>query len=237
MTLMLGTALVRTAEKIRPRPAASPPTSWRSDVADVAIDGSRYYVVGAPSRELQLTEIASIAYRQPELMPADEELGLVEGAVFTGFGPGKHLQNGRLQFGFPSYAFSIHIPVVEVDPDTLQVTITRYLVVHDCGQVINPLAVNGLLYGGIAHGIGAALYDNGSRPERSDAQRQFDGLPVADRGGCPRIELHEQITPSPLHPYGSKGTAEGGYLTAPAAVASAVEDALAPLGIEIEGCR
>jgi 2-furoyl-CoA dehydrogenase large subunit len=100
---------------------------------------------------------------------------------------------------------------------------------------MNPLTVNGMVYGGIAHGIGGALYEQFAY----DADGQLLSgsfmdylLPTIHE--VPAIELHEQVTPTPLHPYGAKGTAEGGYMTAPAAIASAVEDALTPLGLEVD---
>jgi CO/xanthine dehydrogenase Mo-binding subunit len=235
MTLMLGTALVQAAAKVRAKLRRIAAHVLEVGPEDIVVDGSRYYVAGAAHRALELSELAAIAYRQAELLPEGEELGLVDGAVFVGFGAGKHVKDGRLQYGFPSYAFSVHLLMVVIDPDTFKVEIKRYLVVHDCGQVINPLAVNGLLFGGIAHGIGGALleqwvYDQNGQMLNPNFMDYL--MPTASE--VPRIELHEQVTPSPLHPYGSKGTAEGGYLTAPAAIASAVEDALAPLGVEID---
>jgi len=100
---------------------------------------------------------------------------------------------------------------------------------------MNPLVVDGMIYGGIAHGIGGALYEQFAY----DADGQMLSASFMDYllpsvHEVPHIELNEQVTPSPLHPYGAKGTGEGGYMTAPAAVASAVEDALRPLGIGVD---
>jgi 2-furoyl-CoA dehydrogenase large subunit len=91
-----------------------------------------------------------------------------------------------------------------------------------------------MVWGGIAHGIGGALYEHFAYDDQGQmitASFMDYLLPTASE--VPTIELYEQMTPTPLHPYGAKGTAEGGYMTAPAAIASAVEDALAPLGVEI----
>ena len=236
MTLMLVTALTQAVEKVRLKLRHIAAHQLESDVEDIAVSGTRYYVVGAPDRGMELMDLVNLAYREPALLPAGMEMGLVEEAVFAGPGAGKHLSaDHRLQPGFPSYSFSVHIPVVEVDPGTYEVKILRYVVAHDCGVVMNPLTVSGMVYGGIAHGIGGALYE----------QFAYDGdgqllsgtfmdylLPTVWE--VPSIELHEQVTPTPLHPYGAKGTAEGGYMTAPAAIASAVEDALAPLGVSID---
>ena len=107
--------------------------------------------------------------------------------------------------------------------------------VHDCGKVINPLVVDGFVFGGIGHGVGGALYEqfvydaNGTLTTAS-----FMDYLMPTASEMPRVELHMMETPSPLHPFGAKGTAEGSYMTAPAAIASAVEDALAPFGVRID---
>ncbi len=236
MTLMLTSALVNALEKVRTKLKRVAAFVLEGSESDIVIDGTRFSVAGAPSHSIELAELASIVNREPERLPPGTEMGLVEESVFAGYGAGKHLsEDKRLQAGFPSYAFSVHIPVVEIDPLTFQVKILRYVVAHDCGQVMNPLTVSGMVYGGIAHGIGGALYEQFAY----DADGQLLSgsfmdylLPTVNE--VPPIELHEQVTPTPLHPYGAKGTAEGGYMTAPAAIASAIEDALAPLGVAID---
>jgi CO/xanthine dehydrogenase Mo-binding subunit len=234
MTLMLGTALISALGKVRAKAAKIAGHVLEVDPQDIVVDGARYYPAGSPDRAINLTEVARAAYRQNALLPDGMEVGLVEGSVFAGFGVGEGIKNGRLQTGFPSYAFSVHIPVVEIDPDTFEIKLTRYVVAHDCGQVINPLTVNGMVWGGIAHGIGAALYEHFAYDEQGQlVAASFMDYLLPTASEVPTIELHEQVTPTPLHPYGAKGTAEGGYMTAPAAIASAVEDALAPLGLEI----
>jgi 2-furoyl-CoA dehydrogenase large subunit len=234
MTLMLGTALVQALHQVRTRLKRVAAHALEGAAEDIVVDGTRYFLAGAPQRGLELEELAGLAYRKDRL-PADMEVGLVEQAVFSGPDADKHVENGRLQAGFPSYAFSVHIPVVEVDPDTFEIKITRYVVAHDCGQVMNPLTVDGMIYGGIAHGIGGALYEQFAYDRDGQMlSASFMDYLLPGVYEVPPIELHEQVTPSPLHPYGAKGTGEGGYMTAPSAIASAVEDALRPLGIEID---
>jgi len=233
MTLMLTTPLVQALRQVRGRLRRVAAHALEGAEEDIQVDGRRYFLAGAPSRALEFEELARLAYLKDHV-PSDMEVGLVEQATFSGPGADKHLVNRKFQAGFPSYAFSVHIPVVEVDPETFEIKITRYVVAHDCGQVMNPLQVDGMIFGGIAHGIGGALYEQFAY----DADGQFLSASFMDYllpGACevPHIELHEQCTPSPLHPYGAKGTGEGGYMTAPSAIASAVEDALRPLGIDI----
>jgi 2-furoyl-CoA dehydrogenase large subunit len=121
-----------------------------------------------------------------------------------------------------------------VDPETFDIKFLKYLVVHDCGTVINPLVVHGFVYGGIAHGIGGAMYELFDYDDQGQLMSaSFMDYLIPTVAEIPHVELHEMSTPSPLHPYGAKGAAEGPYLTTPAAIASAVEDALSPLGLEV----
>lgn len=232
MTLMLGTALAKCAEKVRAKLRKVAARLLQCEPADVVIDGRRYHHGGALTRALDLREVAEAAYRDRGVLGPDDEVGVVEDIAYPGPfemfdrpGPSR----------FASFAFEFHVPVVEIDPETFQVKIVRYVVAHDCGTVINPLVVHGFVYGGIAHGVGGALYEHFVYDE--------NGLPLASTfmdylmptaTEVPHVELHEMFTPSPFHPYGAKGAAEGAYMTAPAAIASAIEDALAPLAVTID---
>jgi CO/xanthine dehydrogenase Mo-binding subunit len=199
---------------------------------DVVVDGARYHVAGAPARGSDLKELAAVAYRRRELLPPGMEPGLVEDAVYPG---PDHVGPSGGARAFASYAFDFHIPVVEVDPETFEVSFLRYVVVHDCGTVINPLVVDGFVYGGIGHGVGGALYERFAYDEHGHLKAAtFMDYLMPTAAEVPRVELHSMETPTPVHPYGAKGTAEGAYMTAPAAIASAVEDALAPLGVLVD---
>jgi carbon-monoxide dehydrogenase large subunit len=133
-----------------------------------------------------------------------------------------------------TYANGTHVAEVEVDIETGAVKIVRYTVAHDCGRVINPLVVDGQVIGGVAHGIGNALfermvYDENAQPVSTNFGEYL--LPLAT--DVPRIDLVHLETPSPLNPLGIKGAGEGGTIPAIAAIASAVENALAPFGVRI----
>jgi CO/xanthine dehydrogenase Mo-binding subunit len=123
---------------------------------------------------------------------------------------------------------------VEVDPETAMVRITRYVVVHDCGRVINPLIVEGQIQGGVAHGIGNAFYEQLRYDESGqllNASFMEYLLPTASE--VPPIEIAHAETPSPLNPLGVKGVGEAGCIPTGAAFAQAVEDALGLPGLEI----
>src|SRR5690606_3854702 len=125
--------------------------------------------------------------------------------------------------------------VVAVDPDTGKVDILDYACVEDCGTVVNPLIVDGQIVGGIAQGIGTALYEEIPYDE--------SGQPLATTLGdylvpgapeVPEIKIGHMCTPTPHTEYGMKGMGEGGAIPPPAAIANAVRDALRPLGAELD---
>ncbi|WJR77913.1 xanthine dehydrogenase family protein molybdopterin-binding subunit [Bradyrhizobium sp. NP1] len=133
-----------------------------------------------------------------------------------------------------TYCNGTHVAEVEVDAATATVQITRYVVVHDCGRLVNPMMVDGQVIGGVIHGVGSALYERMIYGE--------DGQPHtgtwADYLMCtadvaPRIEVHHMESPSPLNPLGLKGAGESGTIAALAVVASAVEDALRDTNVRI----
>jgi len=133
-----------------------------------------------------------------------------------------------------TYTNGSHVAEVEVDSETGHVRITRYVVVHDCGRMINPMMVEGQVHGGVVHGIGMTLYewmrygDDGQPLTVTFADYL---LPTSD--GVPPIEIHHMESPTPLNPLGVKGAAESGTIGAPPAIVSAIEDALRPLRVRI----
>src|SRR6202012_400427 len=140
-------------------------------------------------------------------------------------------------FGPPSGATAagIHAMIVEVDPETLILTILKYVVVHDCGTVINPLILAGQIHGGVAQGIGNAFYEQ----LVFDDDGQLLNASLADyllptSLDVPRMELDHTVTPSPLNPLGIKGAGEAGAIPVGPLFAQAIEDALGPLDKKVE---
>jgi carbon-monoxide dehydrogenase large subunit len=133
-----------------------------------------------------------------------------------------------------TYTNGAHVAEVEVDPGTGEVKILRYVVVHDCGRMINPLMVEGQVRGGVVHGVGATLYewmryDDDGQPLTVSFADYL--LPTAD---CiPGIEIHHMESPTPMNPLGVKGAAESGTIGAPSVIVSAIEDALAPFHVRV----
>jgi carbon-monoxide dehydrogenase large subunit len=133
-----------------------------------------------------------------------------------------------------TFANGTHVAEVEVDIETGHVRVTRVVVNHDCGRVINPMVVEGQVVGGVAHGIGNAileqlLFDESAQPLTTS----FADYMVPMSTDVPRVELHHLETPSPLNPIGVKGAGEGGTIAVIAAIVGAIEDALSPYGVRL----
>jgi aerobic carbon-monoxide dehydrogenase large subunit len=133
-----------------------------------------------------------------------------------------------------TFACGTNLCEVEVDIDSGDVKILRYVVAHDCGRLINPMLVDGQIRGGVVHGIGNAvfermIYDESGQPLTTNYGEYL--LPLATE--MPRIEIVHLETPSPLNPIGVKGAGEGGTIPATACVISAIDDALRPFGVRI----
>ena len=176
---------------------------------------------GAKTSAVTIRECARVAYFRAELI-ADLGPGL-EATVFFDNPPGTG-----------TFSNGLHAAVVEVDPATGEITILRYVVMHDCGAVINPMIVEGQILGGVAQGIGGAFYE---RLAYDDDGQLVTGtlmdyaLPKA--ANIPPIEVVSLCTPSPFTPLGMKGVGEGGAIAPGACLANAVSDALAPLGVTV----
>ena len=212
-----STAAIKAAGKIREKARRYAAHLLEASVDDIEVDGANYRVRGSPDKVKTLQEIAfalDLAFDAPDGMePYLDETAYHDTPNCT----------------FP---FGSHVAVVEIDEDTGVVDLVRYVAVDDVGKKINPLIVDGQLHGGIAQGIGQALWEGAVY---SDDGQLLTGsmmdyaLPRAAR--LPSFELDETVTPSPVNPLGVKGVGEAGTIASTAAVANAVIDALSPLGI------
>ena len=186
--------------------------------ADVVFDQGRFHVKGSPDRAKTIAEVAFRAHQSG--LPDGMEEGL---EAVTYFDPPN--------FTWP---FGAHICVVEVDPETGAVDIQKYVAVDDCGNVINPMIVDGQIHGGVAQAIGQALFEEVVYSEDTGQLRTGTLLDysIPGIGEIPDLELDRTITPSPTNDLGVKGVGEAGTIAASAAVINAVVDALSPLGIK-----
>jgi 2-furoyl-CoA dehydrogenase large subunit len=192
-------------------------------------------VRGHPEKRMTWDELVAIAHRKYHQMPAGLEPGLQAKFVWeVPTGGALPTADGIVQI-YPCYAFETHIVYAEIDPETAQPTLRKYVCGHDCGVMINPDIVHGMTYGGIAHGIGAALYEKFAYTDDGQLESgTFMDYLIPSAMEVPPIGIVDHCTPSPLTTFGQKGSGEAGYLGAPAAIANAINDALAPLGVSVE---
>ena len=212
-----GTAAVKAAGKIREKARQYAAHMLEASVDDIEVVGAEYRVKGSPEKMKTLQEIA-FALDLGFSLPAGMEPYLDETAYHD-------TPNCTWPFG-------THIAIVEIDEETGKVDLVRYVAVDDVGKKINPMIVDGQLHGGIAQGVGQALWEGAVYGD--DGQLLSGSMldyAVPRASWFPNFELDETVTPSPVNPLGVKGVGEAGAIASTAAVANAVIDALSPFGI------
>lgn len=235
MAIMLGGAAAGAAERIKARLMAIAARNLGVPRDALAYAGGAVSVKADPARKLGWEQLVEIAHRKFHQLPEGVEPGLQEAFVWeVPTGGALPTADGRIQM-YPCFSFEAHVVYMEVDADTGQPAIRRYAVGHDCGVMISPDIVHGMTYGGIAHGIGAALYEKFSYTEEGQlVSGTFMDYLIPSALEVPPITIVDHCTPSPLTTFGQKGSGEAGYLGGPAAIACAINDALGPLGTSIE---
>ena len=176
-----------------------------------------------PSGDLSIEEIAFVWYRRPQDLPSDVNPAGLE--VTAGYKPDR--DSGTFSYG-------AHAALVAIDTMTGEVEILDYAIVEDGGVLVNPMIVDGQIFGGTAQGIGTALYEE--MPFDTEAQPLASTLSDYLLPGpteVPSIRLFHMETPSPYTRFGVKGIGEGGAIAPPAAITNAINDALASLGVEL----
>jgi carbon-monoxide dehydrogenase large subunit len=214
-TVTAGSATFQAGEQLREKIFQVAGVVLKARPAELEFDADRVIVIGEPERSMTLAEVAQVANigKHGITMPRGVPAGIEATSYFS---PER-----------ASYASGYHAVTVEVDPDTGRVEIQRYVVGHDCGNVINPLLVDGQVLGSFAHGIGNALYEEPHYDSAATPQTtSYLDYALPSSIEVPPVDLVHQFTPSPLNPLGVKGAGEGGTIPAPAAIANAVEDAL-----------
>jgi 2-furoyl-CoA dehydrogenase large subunit len=234
MAIMLGGAAFHAAQKLK-----SKLTTIAAHDLGIPFDRAVYeqgnvYDRDAPQNRRTWADLVGIAYRNIHRMPPGLEPGMATSHVYpVPTGGTLPTPDGRVQM-YPCFSFEFHLILLTIDPDLGTPQILRYRVGHDCGTQINPKIVHGMTMGGIAHGIGAALYEEFAYNEEGQliAQSFMDYL-LPSSHEVPAVKIIDHETPSPLTVFGQKGSGESGYLGAPAAIANAVNDALRPLGVSL----
>ena len=212
-----STAAIKAAGKIREKARRYAAHMLEASVEDIEVEGAEYRVKGSPDKKKTFQEIAfalDLAFDAPEGMePYLDETAYYDTPNCT-------------------WPFGTHVAIVEIDEATGHVDLVKYVAVDDVGNKINPMIVDGQLHGGIAQGVGQALWEGavyGDDGQLLSGSMLDYALPRAS--WFPHLELDETVTPSPVNPIGVKGVGEAGAIASTAAVANAVNNALKPFGI------
>jgi carbon-monoxide dehydrogenase large subunit len=235
-----GNAVAVAAQKVRDKALRVAGELLEAAPGDIELVDGAARVKGVPGRQLPLGALATVANpiryaygkeaaeaalrlvkpRQGAVLREDEEPGLEARGYYA---PSQ-----------ATFASGCHAAIVEVDVETGEVTFQKYVVQHDCGTVVNPTVVEGQIHGGVAQGIGGALYEKLAYDEHGQLLAgSFMDFLMPTAAEIPEVAVVHLETPSPLNPLGVKGVGEAGAIPVPALVAEAVDDALAPFGVRV----
>jgi carbon-monoxide dehydrogenase large subunit len=216
-TTIGGSATVVAVEKIKAKATRIAAHLLEAAPEDIVWDGGRLHVRGMPARGVTFEQLAAAAY-DPARVPRDLEIGLEA--------------MGHFALPRPVFPFGAHAAVVEIERETGTLRVLRLIAVDDAGRIVNPLLAEGQVRGSAAQGLGQCLteqvlYDESGQPQTATFA-EYGLLRAPD---LPPLESEFLETLSPINPLGAKGLGEAGCIGIPAAVANAVADALAPLGV------
>jgi CO/xanthine dehydrogenase Mo-binding subunit len=218
--VVAGSACFEAAQRVREKILRLGSEALRAPATDLVLAEGAVSVRDDPARRITLGELAVKANPLRGAVQPGTEPGLEATAYF---GPARG-----------STASGVHAMLVEVDAETAMAKALRYVVVHDCGTVINPTIVEGQIQGGVAQGIGNAFYEQLMYDENGQLlNASFMDYLLPTALDVPTVEMAHGHTTSPLNPLGAKGVGEAGCIPTGAAFAQALDDALAPLGVEI----
>jgi carbon-monoxide dehydrogenase large subunit len=211
-----GSAVLGASERVRDKVIRLAADALEAAPDDVQIERGRISVRGVPDRSTTLSALAARAYNGQ--VPEGDEPGLEANRFFKPEGE--------------TFPFGMHLAVVEIDRETGKVKLVRYLAVDDCGRVLNPMMVDGQRHGGIAQGVGQALFEEVLYDETGQPTTSTLGDYALPRAAdFPRFELDSTVTPTPRNPLGAKGIGEAGTIGSTPAIVNAVVDALSYLGV------
>ena len=231
--VMAGNALHLTAKKVREKALRIAGESLEADPDDLEIVEGMVQVKGDASASMPLAAVSVLSnplrYAFDESARAATAFARESPADEPSIKPGEQPGLEEQEFFSPlrsTVANGMHAVIVETDPETADIKILRYCVIHDCGPMVNPLVVEGQVHGGVAQGVGGALYEKMAYD--TDGQllnASFMDFLMPFASEIPHIETDHLETPSPLNPLGIKGAGEAGTIPTASAIASAIEDA------------
>lgn len=220
--VVTGSAVHKAATKVRGLMAKVAAEELEANPESLVFQSGSVHVEGSPARKLTFQDVARLANPLRGNLPSD----FVPGLEATEF----HVPKTA------AYSSGTHAAIVEVDPRRCDIKVLKYVIVHDCGNMINPMIVDGQVKGGLAQGMGGAFFEKLVYDEVSGSLLTSSLMDycVPTASEVPEPEVHHLVTPSPINPLGVKGCGEGGTIPAPTVIAQAVEDALSEFGVQID---
>jgi carbon-monoxide dehydrogenase large subunit len=213
-----GTATHGATLKIKEKAAKIAAHLLEASAEDIVFADGGAHVAGSPDKSVEWAAIAKAAY-QAHTLPEGLESGL---EAETTFSPGN-----------ATWPFGTHLALVEVDAETGDVELLEYHAVDDCGHVVNPMIVGGQVHGGIAQGIGQAMFEDAIYDEAGNMLTgSLLDYPLPTAGDLPMFDLHRTVTPTDVNPMGVKGIGEAGTIGSAHTIVNAVVDALTPMGVK-----
>ncbi len=221
-------ATMNAAKKLKTKLIAIAAGLLQTTPEKVELLDGKLQIIGMPEAQMPLADVAGVALSRSDLLPPGMEMGLEATSVWTAQDRNPADDQGRAK-SYLTAANAVHLVLIELDIDTGFVKILKYVIADDCGTRLNPATVEGMIQGGVAQGVGAALMEE--YPYNAEGQPlagTFMDYLLPTIHEVPIAEKHVLVTPSPVSPLGAKGCGEGAIHTTPAAVMCAVNDALTP---------
>ena len=218
-----GNAVAEAALQVRQKAIENAAAKLECSSDDLDVANGEIYVKGSPQKRLALSKLAHELSNRVSGFTLNQnvEPGL-EATVY--YSPRRS-----------THSNGVHAAVVQVDEETGQVQVQNYAVAHDCGTIINPMLVDGQIHGGVAHGIGNALYEEVVHDDAGQIlNASYMDYYLPGSMEVPRMDVAHIETPTPLNPLGCKGAGEGGTIPSPTAVALAIQDALSDLNVKVD---
>jgi len=224
-------ALLGAAGRVKAKLVRTAAHLMQADPSAVELMDGKLRIQGVAGAEMPVAQVAAVMLTRSDLLPPDLEPSPEATYVWTAPGRTPADENGRAK-SYLTAANACHLVRVEIDPETGQVTIDGYWIADDCGVRLNPANVEGMIQGGLAQGVGAALLEEYVFDEEGQALTStFMDYLIPTISDVPIPETAAIVTPSPFTPLGAKGVGEGAIHTTPAAILCAINDALAPRGV------
>ncbi len=226
-------AVVAATRKVKEKMKKIAAHLLETNPEDIETKEGKFYVKGAPDKSILARHIAGTAHWNQSALPEGMDVGLYASSLLSMPTSQPPDQLDRVDSS-NTYGFMAEAIVVEVDPETGQVQFLKWASVHDAGTILNPLLLEGQVMGSIAHALGGTLYEEWAYDENGQClTASFQDYLVPTAMEVPMVDIGHLETPSPLTALGSKGAGESSTMSVPVAIANAIADALAPLGVII----